>query len=345
MLILGSAAMLHDAAITAFGHLVEEALRYIGKDFNHEEKLTLLFSAPDKTELGGIDAQVYLGYQANVRPWANKSFERDADVALEEILDAMRGKGRWGTFISNDIDLDNLDNLVRMAYHMGLTTERDLPHRIAETMTEGSSKQGRIFTDRSIEPIKDWLELRRRVYSHLMLSRPDFVGKSMLIYSVVTAYESGNLGSKDQVWQLTDRELLGRLMECKNKDVSATVRAWLVNDLWPLADLMWLEGEPPEFTRLKEFCDAVSCEMHRPCFAYRIQDKQTRKIQVFMESKDTVELGYSPTRWLLGITSRKRESFSRSEHDRLKDIACEFFDTTYFGKASEPETEVMSLFG
>src|SRR3989442_601433 len=54
-LVLQAAALLHDAAITAFGHLVEEALHYVGASFDHEKKLLMLLQNSGDGELGGID--------------------------------------------------------------------------------------------------------------------------------------------------------------------------------------------------------------------------------------------------------------------------------------------------
>src|SRR5665213_2434585 len=55
-LALTSAGVLHDWAVTAFGHLVEEAFNYMGIGFSHEEKLhAILSGASDNATVGGAD--------------------------------------------------------------------------------------------------------------------------------------------------------------------------------------------------------------------------------------------------------------------------------------------------
>ncbi|MDT1817734.1 HD domain-containing protein, partial [Acinetobacter baumannii] len=52
-LLLQSSALLHDWAITAFGHLVEEAYAYAGAKFEHEGKLNELVMGDNYAEVGG----------------------------------------------------------------------------------------------------------------------------------------------------------------------------------------------------------------------------------------------------------------------------------------------------
>jgi HD superfamily phosphohydrolase len=130
-LVLQAAAMLHDTAITAFGHLVEEALHYVSAQFDHEMKLSMLFQNSSDVELGGIDLQLYLGHESGIRAWAERTFGAEANDRLRAITATLTGKGRFGRCIVGDVDLDNLDNLTRIAFHMGLDVDRRLPLRIA----------------------------------------------------------------------------------------------------------------------------------------------------------------------------------------------------------------------
>jgi HD superfamily phosphohydrolase len=342
--ILQASAMLHDATITAFGHLVEEAFNYINNQYDHEMKMSLLLQDPNITELGGIDLQVYLGHEAGIRTWSQKIFKAEAEDCLVEIANALRGKGRFGCCIAGDIDLDNLDNLVRIAFHMGLPVDKDLPVQIAAEIIDTDKNDGIIFSEKSINLIKQWLALRWSVYEHLMLSRNDFVGKVMLIYATILAYTHGKLGLPEYAWILSDRRLIHHLLESKDREISRTVRAWLVHDLWPLADLLWMRGEPPSFASTYAYADVITKAMGRPCFAYRIQDKRVRALKFRIKSGEIIELGYMPDQWLLGVASSKRQDFSAAENLHIRQLACEFFGTDCIGRADERAPEALSLF-
>ena len=64
-LAVSAAALLHDWAITAFGHLVEEAFRYVGTGFDHENRLHEILVEGDHDEVGGVDRQILYGRQMN----------------------------------------------------------------------------------------------------------------------------------------------------------------------------------------------------------------------------------------------------------------------------------------
>jgi HD superfamily phosphohydrolase len=59
-ILLQAAALIHDSAITPYGHLVEEALQYVEAKFDHQDKWSLLMGKTEAdSELGGIGLQLY----------------------------------------------------------------------------------------------------------------------------------------------------------------------------------------------------------------------------------------------------------------------------------------------
>lgn len=334
-LVIQAAALIHDTAITPFGHLAEEALRYVLNNYDHEAKWSILFGSSDFKELGGIDLQVYLGYESGLRRWANRSFGVYADERLKQIFDALTGKGVYGKCIAGDMDLDNLDNVTRIAYHMGIEVDKKLPIIIAESMEGVSENQGIIFSDSSLSYIQNWLQLRDKVYSHLMLSREDFCGKTMLLSAAVMAYERGYIAPTD--WTLTDREFVGRLLETRDDDVAVPVKRWLLGDLWSLSELFWMEGDPPDFADIYSFGNTISMDMKRHCFAYRIKDKRNRRLTLALNSSKLITLGKAPTKWLLGIASPGHRAFSSEENKKFIAAASKFFSTRYLGSSKTIE--------
>src|SRR3990172_7152999 len=129
-----AAALLHDWDTTPFGHLIGEALTYVSAGYEHERQLSKIVEDKDVNEFGGLNRQMIYGRQMNIRKWATHAFGHNNDKAICEISQYMHGKGKYGKLISSVVDLDNLDNVTRIAYHMGLPVDRLLPIRVAENM-------------------------------------------------------------------------------------------------------------------------------------------------------------------------------------------------------------------
>ena len=150
--VIHAAALLHDVQTGPFGHSLEYILEdnKVQGDFRHQD-------------VGHGASRRYLQL---VR--ANASFcgarfsaseqlgERWAEVAL-----TISGGGAFGKIISDRIDLDNIDNVVRLAYHVGLatrvyaTTSVQLVRDIR--MTDGVIS----ISGAGIPPLLRWQEIRR----------------------------------------------------------------------------------------------------------------------------------------------------------------------------------------
>ena len=314
---LQAAALIHDSAITPFGHLVEEALQYVGSDFNHEAKWALLCSDPTSVkELGGIDTQIYLGRASGLNEWATKIFGGNGPRLLDIIVNTIQGQGRFGPTIAGALDLDNLDNLTRIAFHMGLRPNTNLPLALAEKMARVDDEGKVCFEDTAVSEGKDWIEMRQAVYERLMPAPVDFCGKLMLLFATVEALRSGVLG-QTACWRLTDFEFLHHLRTCNVANVRETVERWLTADLWDSTELIWFRGHIPRLSELMEFADELSAQLGRRCFAYRIKDKRNRQITMNLVSGSRTTVGQNSDVWLFGLASPTRRAFSSDEQRRI----------------------------
>lgn len=300
-----SAALLHDWAITSFGHLVEEALQYVGTSFSHEEKLRRLMASDGDEDLGGADLQVLVGRESGIRKWAHKFAGHDGDKLITAIVDLIGGQGPWAQAIAGTIDLDNIDNVCRMAYHMGRSEARELPLSLAAAMVVLNPKTGTIGFKRSAEEqIAQWLETRRWVYDRLMLSERDFAGKLMLLYATVSAYQAGEIHSSD--WTLVDHEFIHRLTSSSHSDVAETAKRWLVGELWEISELCWMSGRRPEFPKLLEVSNEISEFLGVRCFVYAIKDKRQRLLPISFDDGSASTFGSKSEQWLVGMGSSSR---------------------------------------
>lgn len=320
-LILLASALLHDTAIQPFGHLIEEANQYIGESTVHEVRWRLLAGRQDRSQVGGVECQVYLGRQSGMVSWAEDQFGVPPDGAIDEILKTISGNSRLGPVVCGDIDIDNLDNVSRAAYHMGLAFDKRLPITIADLMVD-IGPDGVVFADEAVPQLKEWLSLRSRVYDRFMLAREDFSGKVMLIYATLCALRKRILRAED--WVLTDRVFLERLLQSKDRQITDTVKRWLSHEPWALSDLTWFSGKPPTYKQVHEFSLSLSTILDRECLAYRIKDKTTRALRVQLSSGEVTNIGRPSDRWLLGVAS-PRKAFTAMDNKRILEGAARAF--------------------
>ena len=330
------AALLHDWAITAFGHLVEEAFRYTQNRFDHERKLRELLRSDQEPQVGGVDLQILFGRQAQLRGWAEEAVGLpQADKLLQRIMNQIEGGGRLGRLISGDMDLDNIDGVFRMAFHMGLPVALDSPVSLARSMVGTHEASGApIFLASANNDLAQWVSMRHVVYEHLMLAHDDFVGKLMLLYATVGAIEADEIRAED--WYLTDGQLLRRLRKSRLKHVSEAATRWLVGEPWHKTPLYWMRGSRPDFPRLLEFSRAISEALSRNVFVYGIKDKRYRKVDVHYDDGTSESLGHNSCQWLLGAGASERRPIKPAEVRSLLNLAEQTFDSEVISRAHGP---------
>ena len=344
-LVLVAAALLHDSAMPPFGHLGEEALAYLGYRTAHEQRWMRMLEGLDDAPTDGIRCQVYLGRTAKIQEWAEHTFRGEWQARLKSILDAIRGAGAIGSAIAGDIDLDNMDNVVRAAFHMGLRVDKSLPLKLARAIVD-LTEEGIVFREDSFALIRDWLDLRTEVYERFMLSRVDFAGKIMLLSATLEAQRVGMLS--DDHWQMSEWEYLSALIKSKHDKVREPTVRWLLSETWALSRLFWMEGEKPNYKDMLVFSESLTDRLGRPCLAYCIPDKTHRVVRVVSETGQVIEFGSPPTRSLFGVGSKTRKEFTIQENEAVKEEATAFFqksctEMSAFDDASTSES-ALSLF-
>ena len=325
--LLQAAALIHDSAITPYGHLVEEALQYVSAEFRHEDKWSLLMAgAESDSELGGMNLQLYLKRSSGLQAWASQTFAGDMNLRLKTLLEAIQGQGRLGPCIAGTLDLDNIDNVTRMAFHMGLRPDVDLPLRLGSKMLSLTSGGTLVFDRTAIEDIKSWSALRYSVYDRLMPSPLDFVGKIMLLFCTVRAFELTELNTAAS-WMLTDADFMEILRTSKDDAIQKTTERWLLGETWELSELIWMEGAAPTLASVGEFSHSLADVLGRQCFAYRIKDKRDRELPILLVDGECICVGKNSSKWILGVASPAKKEFTTDDNRKIAKLAQETFRT------------------
>lgn len=336
---LHAAALMHDWAITAFGHLVEEAFAYVGSTFNHEGKLHEMIASPASSDIGGVNRQVLRGRETGILDWCTKVFGSEADRYLRLITETIAGRGYMGPIIAGNIDLDNIDNLHRIAFHMGLRIDTEAPVRLSRCLL-GATESGRpIFSGEARDDLQSWVELRRNVYTHLMLAQPDFTTKLMLLYATVQAMRAEEF--IDQDWNMTDVDFVSRLLQSKVRETRETADRWVAGEFWEMAPLVWLSGQVPVYSRVADFSAALSKEIRRTMFAYRIKDKRERKLTIEFNGGVVEDFGRNSKMWLLGVGSPAKRAFTKAEVSTIQEFASTYFEAQVLSEQAQVDTETI----
>lgn len=206
------AALLHDVANGPFGHSYEYIMEK--KGFVPEQGLGGVLSGV--TSIGE-------GAHTNTSPFETIFFGKMKELTStlnseqkNEISMIVAGKHPLSKLISDTIDLDNIDNVFRMAYHMGINFRKEAPVRLAESM---SIRDGRVLFDETVKSyLEEWYAIRQKVYKFLLLNPQEFAGKYMLTEAMDVFFEcisQQKAQGHDIKWNYTDYELMEQLNELK----------------------------------------------------------------------------------------------------------------------------------
>jgi hypothetical protein len=232
--------------------------------------------------------------------------------------------------------LDNIDNVFRMAYHLGLQIDKRVPLRLANAIVDCNGYGGPVFLQAAETDIESWRSTRSAVYENLMLARRDFAGKAMMLYATVRAFEGGEIKILD--WNLTDFAYLAGLLSSKISETKDAAERWIAGELWDFTPLQWMEGERPNYAQLRGFSSELSKRLDRTCFAYGIKDKRDRSLVIYFDNGSQQTFGSNPRQWILGVGSPERRAFTVAETRKTFELARSYFDTEVVGPASASQT-------
>ena len=151
------AALLHDAGIPPLGHLTEESFDLCGYPIDHEDTLRSVI-----LEQGRIFSQMPHGENIGVSRALSQ-----VNVDSLKVFEAILGRNELGRLLKSDIDIDNIDNIVRIYRLTGTDVGYD-PLDVAMSVFVFGEDLARV----------EWRDVRYRLYSKLMFSSHDFAIKA-----------------------------------------------------------------------------------------------------------------------------------------------------------------------
>lgn len=145
---------------------------------------------------------------------------------LKAINEIVSGKGKFGPLINSTMDLDNIDNVFRLAYHIGIVKSGEVPLKLAKSLYTENGKL-KVRTD-ALPFIKEWYKVRKKLYSLLLLNPEEFSAKCMLTEAIELA-KIKDIHPFN--WYNVDYEIIKKLYKCSS-DIAIIISRLMKGDLY-----------------------------------------------------------------------------------------------------------------
>jgi uncharacterized protein len=197
------ACLLHDVGSAGFGHSLQYVLS--SKGFGHESIFDLVLGRSDPASHFSYQTDllesVYFGVTRGLR-------DRLPREDLAWIGRTVQGKGPLGPLLNGTMDLDNIDNVFRLGYHMGITRPEGTPEILAHALRINAGELG---LERNLhERVEHWYEARSRLYGFLLLNADEMAATCMLREASEIASARSSLEFR---WQDVDFRVAEKLFE------------------------------------------------------------------------------------------------------------------------------------
>ncbi len=280
------AILLHDVATPPFGHLFEYILKE-EQGWDHEKASSELFRRYHAPENSG--QQIFAGQTPKIYRIIQKL--RLPNEAIEEILEK---RHRLHALIMGSLDFDNIDNVWRMAWALGLTKSSSNAVELASSITV-TNDGGLVVPSSSRKLLLEWAELRKKIYEILVFDTNTVAGQAVLTKALRIAIKDGVLTADS--WTLIDEDILRVLSQhpSTKKMITQQYLGELPNPLITL-QLKWKNTplfESPREEIQSAVCRALEQVVKGELLVYVFKEKGSfsKRIVLFNEFGDMEEFG------------------------------------------------------
>lgn len=196
------AIILHDVATPPFGHLFEYVLREsLGWDHESAAVNTLL----KDHGRASTAQQIFAGRTPKVLDQLDR-----LGVDLEKVKAVLTKSHVLSTLIFGVVDFDNLDNVWRMSWALGLEGAREARDaEILASCLDVNSSGALRLSGEGPTILPKWATLRRAAYNVLIFDQATVASQALLTYAIKEGIARRVIGPED--WLLNDETLLARL--------------------------------------------------------------------------------------------------------------------------------------
>lgn len=224
-----AAALMHDIGVLPYGHLIERELARLDSSFSHESLVRSIFWGTYHPT--NIYHQILQNASLKVA-----STLRRFDVDPEEVFNLIRPPGGSLSPISGPIDIDNIDNVHRMAALMGFGGARKNIHCLLDLMSLDSNMH-LLFEPASIHHIEQWSKYREMIYTH-MIGHPACVAYNAFLQDIARKAVEHHVIDQSN-WYLNDVDVESKLLA--SREVAGLSSQLRTGCRYRLIDYVWVE--------------------------------------------------------------------------------------------------------
>lgn len=204
---LAACVLLHDIGTPPFAHLFEYQLHDLSKGrWNHEatiDHVLLGTHAPENTA-HQIFAKRSIGFRKALK---------GASVDLGLVRNILNGESSLSPALFGGLDLDNLDNVARMAWALGIEAQPTFNSGLAQIIGRGNNSALALCREEAEQQVQEWALVRRQVYEILNFDALALASQAVLSRAMRLLVEVGHLTPND--WFLTDENLIDMCLSFK----------------------------------------------------------------------------------------------------------------------------------
>lgn len=343
---LYAAALLHDFQTGPFGH----SLQYVFEDNETDEE----FIHEDISH--GNSLRFHQSTDANAsfagRPFCCKNILGNSWPNVGAII---RGEGELGKLISGTVDLDNIDNVIRLAYHAGIAKSEDSGIALGLAKDIVPLRNGLEISNRSIPLVEKWQQIRRKLYELLLLDWAEFSAKAMLTRALELAVDRQLLGA--DCWLQTDLQLFDFLEKVSIGDAQEIgdlikrircgdlfIPAFMVKspsiDKYELFSNIRIKRDLEQKLQL-EILENIKLKVNLIIHPILDIKKTDRVFDVYIrESGDLMSIGVNTSQLLIGIFLSK-EVESQKKRNQIQKLVVDFLQRTGLSNIKEIEDPML----
>jgi len=315
------AVLVHDVATPAFGHLFEYQLASL-LGWSHEKFIAEVIYGTYRPE----KRYHQILYSNSIKL---HRVLRALGTDIDFIVALIQGRTPLSNVLAGSIDVDNMDNVFRMAKLLGLKDNGYDPRVLLDHVAIDG--EGLVLEPEALPQVAAWQETRKSVYSVLAFDEWAISGQAMLTDCITAALKQKRLGQEH--WHLTDEMLLGELASF-DETKEATSR-FAVADFYDCLFLGWYNC-PKGDTDLRHYeiradlTKRLETKLGIPCSVYVFYDNGTfsKDLRVRLTGPgrqvQSVSLSEKSESTIVGVfTPRRIDSLAKK---RLEGKAIEFLE-------------------
>lgn len=303
------AALLHDIVTAPFGHSLEYLYESIGnKEYEHANIWQMIFTGRTIPSSRNIFCGKKTSLQFAIEP-----------KILKKVQSLLERNHQLSYLLVNDIDIDNIDNVFRFAFHIGLSLDKSLPLNLAKALKYNGQLS---VPSEWLIYFEQWFEVRKQLYKYLLENEGEFVAKALLERAFIECFKENLISEYD--WVLTDAEIIKYIITEGNEIAKKCIQRLMLMDFPKYKKVFYIcdyKKVDRIFDKLK--LDIVDFAFKNDVLLHFIRDvnKTCRRLSINVSDKNKdMYVGELNDRYLVGMFSENLSSINNIESYLKKEL-------------------------